>query len=361
MLGTKKLFLNDLEAADGLFFQSVFRVICYLLFVSILFIRIQYGLFDYTSTPIVAIGFALLVSTAVFVSVARFLKPGTLQWWLLCLAPLADIVAITFMVNFSGGLLSKLAFLYLIPVFASVFVSLRFALVTGVVALGLFMLRSYGAEYGWWNAVEKMGYSSEQLVALNTLVLFLLLAISITGILLYIIFRLRKNQRLLEKYEDAAFSLENEFRESVAHVRSILEGIARGENLSPEEIRERANAALREVGLSTTRADAILSNLEEVSLPVTKSVCLRRKLRCSSCRDVVVFGESYYGVPFLQRKAYLFGSYRNDVHCTACHDRQTKNTGTCSLCGTWAPQVSKNPSPKTGGYRIDHSPKKKVV
>ena len=276
------------------------------------------GLFDYPSTPVVS-GALLLVVTALCGLLAST-RSDRVKRVALSAIPLVQLLVVVGMIYYSGGIMTSLLVLLLVPAFSAMFISRPFTLWVSLFAIVLFMLMSVGDQAEWWSFVERAGYTDGQLAAEKVLRIVLLLAITVSGVFLVLIHHMRRVYRLLEARDEDTFSLAQSADEVMARAIDTLDANsstdARLILLEGREVIQRMTDKLTDDGVPVARILNVASNHS-----------------CNTCSTRIGRLSFYYGIPASQRTARLMGTARNDVHCVPCHQNRGDD---CMVCAVWA-------------------------
>ena len=276
------------------------------------------GLFDYPSTPVVT-GALLLMVTALCGLLAST-RSDRVKRVALSAIPLVQLLVVVGMIYYSGGIMTSLLVLLLVPAFSAMFISLPFTLWVSLFAIVLFMLMSVGDQAEWWSFVERAGYTDGQLAAEKVLRIVLLLAITVSGVFLVLIHHMRRVYRLLEARDEDTFSLAQSADEVMARAIDALDA-----NSSTD-----ARLILLEGREELKR---MTGQLADDSVPIARILIFASNHSCNTCSTRIGRLSFYYGIPASQRTARLMGTARNDVHCVPCHQNRGDD---CMVCAVWA-------------------------
>src|SRR3989344_5880220 len=141
-----------------LFQQGILRAGSYAIVCATLLLRLFYDVFDYEPGIPIFLALFLFITSLAGLAVAWSKRAKFLHATLLTVHPVLDVVVISFIIYFSGGLDSRLIFLYVIPALASIIVSTRFAIFVGIGVVSAFAVVGFGEYYGIFPHVEKVGY-----------------------------------------------------------------------------------------------------------------------------------------------------------------------------------------------------------
>lgn len=284
------------DRAGRAYLQSTFSTALYGALLITLSLRLVWGLFDYDPLGVLASSLALVILSATCLWAARRGTPR-LARALLVAQPFIGLIGVSSIVHFSGGINSNFIFLYSIPALSSVWVSGTFAFFTAlaaVVSLGALLSAEFS---GILPNVAKSGYEASQMIAIHVSRLVLLLSVVLGASLTYTVYMARKHRAYSELQDEAIYRLAQE--------------------------------------VPAPRATMILSGLE-ARTQLTAQRNLAFGAACSSCRQGILPGQTYWGLAQSELDPMELGKYRNDVHCVACHAK-----GACEICEDYAPTIAR--------------------
>jgi hypothetical protein len=254
---------------------------------------------------------------------------------LIKLMPFIDIVLISFVVFFSGGIESKFAFLYVLPCLSFVLFSLRDVIKTcalSLIAYALIILADY---YNFFPTNIVIEYTIKQLAVANILRIALIISIAVVTTMLLFVRIMRMNDSKKEKDDYALFSIAQKLSQPLENTDAFLESLANTKVITPEIAKKIVN--LREqINESIEQKSLILEKNEEPT-PLRRAINWKTNTECRLCNKAIGIGGLYWAIPKEYKMSHTVGKYDNDVHCNKCH----KNQGaTCSYCEVWNKKTS---------------------
>ncbi len=298
----QRFFFSRGVSAD-LYRQSVIRTGAYAALALILGIRLVFEAFDYEPMYTLILTLVLLVLGVVGLTLSSAQRSSSLQQAALFSLPVVDTVLITGMMLASGGVESRLMFMYAVPSLASIVVSIPFALTVGGMIIAAFSIAALGGHYGLLPVVEKTSYAGDSVLVARILRTILFEIVVLGGCIAYATYLLHRHRREIEARDEIIYTLVERMR----------------------------------TPLSEEEANAVLAAVSIPPLPIERQYNLGKTLSCAVCSSSIPRFRSYWGIRAAHVRLYPFGEYRNDIHCSSCHGAQRS----CAHCAEWgAPQFS---------------------
>ena len=254
------------SVATLLFQQGVVRSASYGIVCAALLTRLFYGVFDYEpSTPIFLLLF-LFIASLTGLAITWSKRAEFLHGTLLTVQPILDVIVVSLVVYFSGGIESRLVFLYVVPALASIIVSTRFAVLVGIGVVSAFAVVGLGEYYGIFPIIEKVGYGPQELLIARILRVALLEVILVGGTLFYIKFLLTRGQEALMLRDEGLYSMSQVLRQPLEDAQRFLSSVREQKletGFNPQTIEDLEV----EIKSSLTMCDNIIGNMERNETP----------------------------------------------------------------------------------------------
>ncbi len=329
-------YLKDCHHSEGdiskmLETQSTIRLISYTLVFITLIIRFIYGIFSYSPQAVISIALAACFLSAATLFIVRSKLLISHYKHFIQVLPVVDILFVTFIVHFSGGIESKFAFLYVLPCLSLVLFSLRDVVRVSIVSLGAYAAVMAADYYDLFPNKIVIDYTAGQLAVTNMLRLSLIISIAVITVILLIVRSMRMYNVQKEKNDEVLFSIAQSMSEPLEGALTLLETLEHRQTISHnasaaiERLKTRVVAALEQ-------KTALLETIEEPT-PVTCNFNWHAGLTCRLCSNPIKIAEQYWSIPKSYKLTHTFGKYQNDVHCNACH--LGRGAASCSYCEIW--------------------------
>ncbi|MCC7500409.1 hypothetical protein IT396_01195 [Candidatus Nomurabacteria bacterium] len=292
----QRFFFSRGVSAD-LYRQSAIRTGAYAALALIFGVRLAFGAFDYEPMYALVLALVLLVLGIVGLTLSAGQRSGTVQHVALFSLPVVDIALITAMILASGGVESRLMFMYAVPSLASIVVSIPFALTVGGMIIAAFSIAVLSGHYGLLPIIEKTSYAGDSVLVARILRTILFEIVVLGGCIVYAAYLLRRHRQEIEARDEIIYTLVERMR----------------------------------TPLSQEEADAVLAAVSIPSLPIERQYNFGKTISCAVCSSSIPRFRSYWGIRAAHVRLYPFGEYRNDIHCNSCHGAQRS----CAHCAEW--------------------------
>lgn len=329
--------------------QSSLRIVAYAILLGTFAVRFFSGLFDYNPSAVITLAtVGLLVSLGVYLSLPYQDKATRRVMFTL---PFLDVVLITCMIHYSGGVHSSLIFLYLLPAISSVLFSVRFAWATGgtiILSLTVLLCLQY---FEILPVVAKTGYTGGQLAFVHIFRLTVMQVIVIGSGLLLISYLIHGHRAISSRRESTAYFIAHKLHWPLLKTQIFLDRVKESSSESTHiDFLKEAMDLRREVDESLKIVERELSTLNHISAPIMQNLRLFRNVDCSTCTKRVSFLQRYWGIPEWYRRMYDLGEFKNDLHCSGCHSHSARTHGECEHCVPWAQgQINEGMQQKISG------------
>lgn len=312
--------------------ESLIRVVSYLFLSITLTVRLYLNLFSYDPTPLLLLAYGAFLISSFSLIVAN--KGWLAKYYtrLIQILPFIEIALITAMVHFSGGIESRLSFLYLLPCLSVSLFSLRFAIGISLTSLFAYAGLILSTFYEIIPAVERFGYSMGELAFINFLRLTLMIGITMFVAIIFFARLLEISRSRLDNRDKTLSSVANQLTEPLEKASSVLESIKRGHVVSEETIRE---AELLKTNIQDTllKVSDLISEAQEPT-PLSLAINFHKGNVCNVCNKPIIFLERYWAIPKSYRIINKFGQHQNEIHCNTCHTAEKE----CTYCAIWVGQ-----------------------
>lgn len=309
--------------------QGMIRIFFYTLLVISFGARWFYGILAHPATPVIIIALIGLGSGIAALLIAQTGSFKNLHVRFTELLLFLDVLLITGLVYFSGGVYSRLGILYFLPGLTAAFLSLRTALLLSLAALVTYIALILFQSQGVIPSIEVGQYTVSQMIVVN-IIRYGLLIITVTVIALFLAVRLaRYSHWLQESRDEALYRMTDRFSAPLEAALSILKRLDTQKDLPPT-LKADIDSLSGDLERARAEARAILDATDD-SVPMVRWRNWGVAMTCQQCKSSIRLASLYWQIPMEYRLTHLYGKYRNDIHCNRCHTGSVK----CSHCEMW--------------------------
>jgi len=312
---------NDL--AESFRAQSLFRTICYSLLMISLLVRFKFDLFSYDPNILVVLVMVAL-GLNIIGSIFSFQKLSSGALTVITItALLLDIVLISLMILFSGGLQSKFAFYLFLPCLLAVGISIRFTAIVACTAIFSY-ITVIALDYFNIAGVDTTPYTTEQLLTVNIIRIVLGITVMVIAGAFFTWQITRKSYRHIDKRDQDMFAVLDRISGSLQRASALAVKIDNGSS----DLRDLKT----EIGDVLTITEGALQEFTE-PVPVSSRINFHLNRTCGICGETIEFLNPYWGVLAQHFLTHDHGPYRNDIHCADCH---IEGGVPCVFCMQWS-------------------------
>lgn len=325
------------DATSILTWLSTVRLLSLSAVLITLLIRLKFSAFNYKPAMVIALLVFFIFLNLIFFVTARERLMMNLHPGFVFLLFLIDLAAITLAVHFSGGIHSRLSFLYVIPAISAVLLPVRSAilLILGITLSYLGLL--YGEYTQFIPSVPYWDLPLGKTIFVRSVRLFLLIFISILSCFYY-------SYKLWLRDRQEISSRDESLTDIASHLSTPLKRVKSGIKQLRKMNEDHPTLDLIEAQIEKTQelTDELLEEfINTEPVPVVGLMRYWKQIKCGNCsRYVPLFGR-YFGIPPWYKDAFDFGPYTNDIHCSYCHETSAGAYISCQVCLSWTASAKK--------------------